>query len=426
MNCRGARGRPRSVAVWAHIHGGNHGDDLVVETVLDAMRQRGADDLRTISMYPPGTAARHGVDSFPIGAVPPGQNRLQWAERLPGPIARIRRLVMRAYGELHAMLGVVRLMRATDLLIIAGSGPLEDDPGCAYRLSKWVLLARLAGARVAILSVGAGPLENPNSQRLVKVALRSAQYVSVRDRSSAALLRSIGFDRGLRTMPDMGWAWPALTVRSGSPSGTPLGNRIGLNLMSLNDPRDERGNLHKRLGHFGIGLGEADWTRFNTYIAKLVEFTESMVLEGYEVLLFSTETVHDPVVRKEFLGELQSRGRCDLERVRLQLDTDPGGLLRTIRGCDVVVTTRFHAAVVSVASDRPTVGLAYHAKTLDLFERLGLSEMCLDAEDFAVEELIAAVNRAERVWSDHRAETQTRVDEMRQQIARQFDIVVSP
>ena len=132
------------------------------------------------------------------------QPALRAARRLAG---RVLRDIAWTAHEVVYCLRVFRRVRHLDLLLIAGSNQLADNFGgprqFPYVNLRWSVLARLAGCRVAWLSVGAGPLHSPWSRRFVRASLRIADYVSVRDKGSLRVLREIGVRRDVRIAPDL-------------------------------------------------------------------------------------------------------------------------------------------------------------------------------------------------------------------------------
>jgi polysaccharide pyruvyl transferase WcaK-like protein len=258
-------------------------------------------------------------------------------------------------------------------------------------------------------------LEKRTNQRLVLLAIRLSHYASVRDQSSAQLLRRVGWHRGILVRPDMGWAWPRLDAQVPVASvPTPAPRRIGINVMSLNDPDYER----------GISISDLDRDRFDTYIGKLREVVERLLAGGGTVVLFSTETRHDLVARDELLDRMGDDGAANLDRLELQEDLTVDGLLDTMRSCDAIVATRFHAALVALALGRPTVALAYHAKTRDLFDRLGIGALCLGADNFTVDGLLERLHVVNTVWDESRDGVAAEVARLRAEIASQFDQVI--
>src|SRR5262249_60605689 len=75
-----------------------------------------------------------------------------------------------------------RRLKGTDLVIVAGSGPLEDGGGGPwnhpYSVFKWALLCRLRGTQFVPLNVGGGPIRHPLSRIFLPQAIRWSAYPS--------------------------------------------------------------------------------------------------------------------------------------------------------------------------------------------------------------------------------------------------------
>src|SRR5262249_61198590 len=88
-------------------------------------------------------------------------------------------------------------LKGTDLLIVTGGNQLIDYFGGVwgfpFTLLTWCLLARMRGARVAFLSVGAGPLSSALGGGFWRWSLALADYCSFRDESSRVLGQELGF-----------------------------------------------------------------------------------------------------------------------------------------------------------------------------------------------------------------------------------------
>ena len=108
----------------------------------------------------------------------------------------------------------IRQVRKLDLLIIPGTGILDDyrtGPwGIPYVLFRWCLSAKLSGTEVWFVSIGAGPIHHPLSRWLMKRAAAVAQYRSYRDTVSREFMMSVGFDaRTDPVYPDIAFRLPA-------------------------------------------------------------------------------------------------------------------------------------------------------------------------------------------------------------------------
>ena len=423
------------MAVWGHYHGGNLGDELVVETIVDAVRRRlpGA-SIVGISMSPADTRERHGIDAYPINPQPPAGSSTAPAARPSGAAAagsasRLRQLVRRVPGARRArsvparlrailrepafLLRSQRLLRGIDLVVVAGSGQLLDEwrgPWLhPYTTFRWAMLARLTRTPVHYLSVGAGPVEERLSCLFLRAAVAPAAYVSVRDGHSAGVLSSIGIRRPLPVCPDIGYGLPDELLRSEGAPTHPGGTVVGLNVMAHQDPRY-------------WPRGEA--RRYDAYLRKMTAFTRWLLDYGYTVRLFTSQPRSDGRVADDLLRGLAEGGELDPQRLHsaiAEID-EVRDLVRVIAGCDRIVAARYHSLLLPLLLDIPVLGLAYNPKTTELFAGVALPERCLDIDAFTVDSLVEAfgdLGRADE--SEERQRLRARVAEHRASVAEQFD-----
>src|SRR5690606_31296522 len=101
-------------------------------------------------------------------------------------------LPRRIAGILHPF----RAVRGLDMLIVPGTGFLDDyrdsPSGWPFMIFRWCLAAKLPGAKMALVSIGAGPIRHRASRWLMKNAARMFDFRSYRDAASKAYLASIG------------------------------------------------------------------------------------------------------------------------------------------------------------------------------------------------------------------------------------------
>jgi len=422
----GGPATPRTVAVLGHYHGRNLGDDLVVATVFAALRRRlpGA-LLLAVSLDPADSEGRHGVEAFPIKpsrrgggglqavAAPVRESRLKaFARRVPG--ARRLRLAVALGGqaarELPFLLRARRLLAGVDEVVVPGSGQLDDSRSGwshAYAIFRWTTLARLTRTRFVLLSVGAGPIDRRLGAIMIRRAVESSSFISVRDPASATVLRAIGVRRDLPVRPDMAYGY---VLPAGRLQEHRAGTRVGVNVMGHQDSRYEPGG---------------DRRRYDAYLAKMAQFVAGLVAEGVEIVLFSSQTTSDALVLDDLVAALEARGAWgEAVRGSVVLDADADGLVRTIGSCDYVVAARFHCVLLALALGIPAVALAYHDKLWALLEESGHAEWALDIDAFTPDELaatFAAVRSADgpdlrdrllAVAAERRAEVEAQFDEV--------------
>ena len=395
---RTSAGSQRTIAVWGHFHGGNLGDELVVETLVRAIRERApAARVIAISLAPEDTERRHRVPAFPLNPgrpVVPGGTGSAPAQATGGGRGLARRAARRVPGARRLLVGAhrtrrllaeprfsaraFRLLRDVDTLVVTGSGQLLDawqGPwGHPLSTFRWALVARAAGTRLLVPSVGAGPVDARLSAALIRRALARAAFVSVRDADSERVLRAVGVRRPLSVRPDMGWAFHG--SRPAEPSRTGQRVRVGVNVV---DPR------YWPLG----GLGSYD-----AYVEKMASVV-ALLLDDCEVVLFSSHRTADDLVARDLLAHLADRGVAPHPRLSSRHGAvgEVDDLVATVASCDYVIAGRFHAVLVPLALGIPTLGVAYHPKTRELLGQVGQADRCVDLEAFESDELYALFGR---------------------------------
>lgn len=425
------RGTSRTVAVLGHYHGNNLGDELVVETVMAAARSRIPDvELVAISLAPGDSRERHHVRAIPIqpfaeparngSAAPSGEEAPESSSvrsrlrRVPGALPARRTLgsVGRVVREVPFSVRAYRLLRGVDTVVVAGSGALLDAWGPwnhPYAIFRWAMLSRLSGTRFVIPSIGAGPVETRLGKAMILRLVAAADYVSVRDPYSGELLHSLGVERDLPVLPDMGYGYARL---EGAPPPRNEPIRVGVNAMAYQDPR---------YGSYGDGR------RFRAYLDKTVDFVADLLESGNEVVLFSSQTSNDPMVAADLVAALEARGLADHPRLHDARDgiADGDDLVRTIRECDYVVAARYHVILLALALGIPTVGFSYHPKTQDLFAQVGHPEWCLDIDEFTPPELMATLAAVRDSDTDEvRAALRAGAADLRGKVEGQFDEIL--
>lgn len=406
------------IAVWGHYYGGNLGDELVVATIVDAIRRRLPNaQVVGISMAPADTRERHGIESYPINPDRPHfvlRSSTSHAARLLNALgARVGRIV----SEVPFLVRSYRTLRGVDLVVVSGSGQLLDEwrgPWLhPYTTFRWAMLARVARVPMLYPSVGAGPIESRLSAFFIRTAVSSSDYVSVRDAHSGRVLASIGISRPIPVCPDIGYGIPdewlrgarAATARRRPPTV------VGLNVMAHQDPR-----LWPR----------GDVRRYETFLRKMAAFTRWLLDNDYTVRLFSSQTRADRRAADDLMRLLDG---APLDPVRFQSAIDEidqaEDLVRVVADCDVIVASRYHSVLLPLLLDIPVLGLAYNAKTSELLRDAGFPERCLDIDAFSVQELVTVFHGLARDEKPEANEARRqKIAEHRAAVEEQFDKIL--
>jgi polysaccharide pyruvyl transferase WcaK-like protein len=351
------------IAFFGLFGNGNSGNDGSLEAMLIAVRKRvPTARITCVCADPDRIRQAFGVSTLPIGHSPIGSRLLGKADRLlagfPHRIVSFRR--------------AIRALRGTTLFVVPGTGILDDfgegPLGVPCVLLGWCAAARIAGAKVAFVSIGAGPIESRISRVLMKAAVKLADYRSYRDEQSRDFMTSIGFDTsGDRVYPDLAFALPA-------PKAAPVANgrlTVGLGVMAYygwrNDP----------------AAGAATHTR---YVQTISTFADWLLGEGHRVRILMGDAADRETVRRVILTL-----RADTIIPPGDLEADPiaslGDLMRQIAKTDVVVATRFHNIICALKLGRPTISIGYARKNDVLLQEAGLGAYCQSIEALDLDRL---------------------------------------
>lgn len=403
---------------------GNLGDAATQDAIIQHLRRRMPSvELRGFSLDPDDTKKRHGIESFAISRqrsspedAPPGRlyaSVIAWIGRRPFPGAQsLQRMLLRFPMEGKLIARARNSLLGVKLLIISGGGQIEDYWGGGgpwsypYTLLKWCIIARLIGAKIAVVSVGAGPINSRLSARFLRWALKLSDYRSFRDGFSQSLVRSIGLTKDDGVFPDLAFSLelPRESVTSMETAGR---RRIAIGPIGYMKP--------------GFWPREKE-ELYEAYAKKLVVFIRFLLDRGDTVVFVPGEAhydrlIIDNIVERLNLTALES-GR--VERPAIETVTD---LLVQLSQVQLVVASRFHNLVMAHMLGKPTIALSYQEKIDCLMQAAGLGEYCFHSSDFEVPTLQERIVSLEVESEAVRARLSLRCEHYRAMLLSQYDIV---
>jgi polysaccharide pyruvyl transferase WcaK-like protein len=366
-----------NIALLHHTGGGNLGDQACVDAVITNIRTRWPNSaIVLLSMNPGETTKIHGIPSYPLRAYtwPLGYESassesnvgsklpfVSWLRTTRMPTVRLPRAIWR---ELAFLVGMLRIVRQFDLLVVSGGGQLNGKSGpwgFPYSLLTWCWMAKVTGARCFLLNVGAGPLKESLGRLFVKRTLSAADYVSFRDQPSQMLAQKIGFTGKSEVFPD--------------------------NVYSLELPARVTGRRRKEFRRI-VGVAPLAYPVksefcnpeereiYDNVVATLARFASSLARHSYSLELFGTDIGEDPAVIEDLRRTLRERHDIATPSYQpLQLVND---LLLRMSAMDYVVTCRFHGVVFAHLLNKPVLAISPHPKVADHMRSLGLSQYCVD------------------------------------------------
>jgi polysaccharide pyruvyl transferase WcaK-like protein len=264
-------------------------------------------------------------------------------------------------------------------MVFPGTGVLDDfgtGPGhVPLQILRWSLAARMTGTRVVFLSIGAGPIVNPMSRRLMRAGVAQADFCSYRDEGSRRYMASIG----RRTAEDE--VWPdlvfALERRTTKPtSDDPF--TVALGIMSYRGWR---------------GVGARGDLAHGRYIDRMVALARRLRASGYDLFLVLGDD-SDLSSAVAVARELRDPS------VDVIKSADLDDVCEAVTKSGLVISSRYHNLIAALLVGVPAISLSYADKNDQLLEAFGLGEYCQTIEDFDVDLVLAHV---EAIRGNHAA-----------------------
>jgi polysaccharide pyruvyl transferase WcaK-like protein len=355
-------GGPR-VGLFGLFGIGNFGNDGSLEAMIAIVR-RNCPDARLVCFCtgPERVRERLGVYAVAMKAVYGGASQ---------PLRRLCSVLLAVPNFFNALARLWRL----DVLIVPGTGILDDycsgPLGIPLDVFTWCLAARVTRTPVWFVSIGAGPITNPLSRRLMVWAAKLAQFRSYRDTNSKLFLAAAGVDtqRDL-VIPDIAFDLARPEAVPARPDGDPL--TVGVGVMAYWGWRDssESSAIH------------------GTYQDSLSRFCAWLLESGYRVRLLAGDDADERAIRSlRSLIEVRLSEPTLIRNVLVAPAHTLADVMAQIAGTDVVVATRYHNVVCALKMGKPTLSLSYAEKNAALLEDAGLGAFVDHVESFDIEHL---------------------------------------
>ncbi|HUB13725.1 MAG TPA: polysaccharide pyruvyl transferase family protein [Acetobacteraceae bacterium] len=402
----GAGGR-RKIAFFGHFDGTNFGNESSLQAILYHLRRREPPvQVTCICSGPRITASTYRIEALPFSGV------FSKSSAPRNPMSRVARKVYGSLREPFRWIRCIHRLRGTEMLVVPGTGLLTDAYGLRgwgpYGLLRWSLIAKACGCKVALVSVGAGPVHGTIGKWCIRLILSLASFCSYRDTSSVRCLTGIGLvGDGGSIFPDLAFSLPECMIPRPS---RPVEARpvVGLGVM-------EYSGTYK--------VGDATNAAFQEYLDTLVESSKWLLDRGYNIRLLSGDAA-DAGARRAFRLVLQERlPAYDRDRIIDEPVTSVTDLLSHIASTDFVVATRFHNIVFGFLCGKPVISISFHHKCESLMAMMGMSDYCLEMGGLKADRLIDTLSRLEANAHLLGPSVRERTAEFRQALDQQYEML---
>jgi colanic acid/amylovoran biosynthesis protein len=268
--------------------------------------------------------------------------------------------------------------RTADLIISSGGTYLVDNYDLEPRIFDFEL-TELMRQPLVLFTQSIGPLKKPENRERLRPILERAEVLLLRDAESLEHLRQMGVNNSnAQLSADAVFCMESGNMRQRAMSG---GRR------SAGRPK--------------AAISVRHWPYFKTmdsatgmshYRQALAGAAEHLVRRrGFDVVFISTcqgipeYWFNDSDVAKEILALIP-------EDVRAHVSVDaefraPEQVVQAMKEYDLVISTRFHMAILSMVAGAPTIAISYEFKTDELYRGLGIADWMMDMESIDAERL---------------------------------------
>lgn len=395
--------RPATIAILGLFGSPNLGNEATLGAFLHNVRQR-LPDARFVCIAPRQSQieATHGLRLIDLAPRPAGRGlwrlRPQWLREACVDALQLATEPTRRTHAGHELDGVsVLAMPGTGIIDDFGQRPL-DMP---MHLGRWTAAARQRGIAVSYVSVGVSTVQRHWSRALFRQALARADYCSFRDATSSSNARGLGHEGGTSVFPDLAFSLPEHLTHDAVQAPVSV---VGVGVM----------------GYFGWNRGSAEGQRiYRCYLDKLCALVRGLLAEGNEVRLLTGDTRADNQTVQDVLQACaEAAGAQRLVAPRIETYED---VLREISATGLVVASRFHNVLLSLALKRPTVSIGYSDKNDALMADFGLQRYCHDIERFEVPAVLRQLRELQRSPGDATAGLERRLAAARSRLQVQYD-----
>jgi polysaccharide pyruvyl transferase WcaK-like protein len=352
------------VGLFGKLGAGNIGNDASMESVLGYLRahqpQAVVDAMCT---GPERVTARYGIDAV----------HLFWHHRF-NPRGRAAATAFKVLGTAVDTVRTAFWVYRHDVLIVPGAGVLEASlpmlpRGFPYALFLLSASGKAFGKKVALVSVGAGVVNQPVTRWLFDSAARLAFYRSYRDAGAREAMRERGLDVSRdHVHPDLAFAIPAPPGNAGDEKTVAVGVMA---YYGTNDERKQAEEIYAR------------------YVDAMTRFVQWLVDGGRRVLLVVGDANgSDDGTVQEIMAEVRARRPgLDPSLLAAAAVSSYADVAQAMLPVGSVVAIRYHNVLCALRLSKPTISIGYSPKHDALMTDMGLAEFCQQVNSLDVGEL---------------------------------------
>ena len=405
----GARVRSRSeqsvdllrIGLFGLLGSGNIGNDASMEAVLDYLEER--HPLAVIDVMCSGP--KRVTAEYGLGAV-----QMFWFDKHQDRLSPKPWNLLRVPSRVLDVLRVSSWVRRHDVVIVPGAGVLEATLplrpwNTPYGLFLLASSGRLFRTKIALVCIGAGPINKRATRTLSNWAARLAAYRSYRDDRSREAMRRRGLDSPDSVFPDLAFSLP-------TPAKDRLGggdwSTIGVGIMAYRGSNDDRNRAQDI---------------YRSYVDGVTGLVCRLVDDARKVRLFIGDTDgSDSATAREILSAVRDlHPNLDEGTVIAEPVTTFDEVMEAMEPLGAIIATRFHNLIAALKLAKPTIAIGYSDKHRDLMADAVLAEFSHSVDSFDPAVVVEQLHDLECRADTLRLSLSSHNSELAELLERQFD-----
>lgn len=320
---------------------GNLGDEAILYSIAKSLKQHFPNaEITALSFDPTYTRKYQQINSV---------------QQLPSGCRSWLKAILN--GELFQ---TIRAFVTCDILILGGGGFLSDwQPEAPWVWLRQALFAKVMGVKVMLYGIGAGPFNRKWGSWVTRTLITyCVDAVNVRDDKSKQWLVSTGLcaDKIMVTA-DPAVNYPLKQVKALKVTSP---NVIGICIAPI---------FHSE--QFWPGKRY----KYQRYVDSMNRVVAGLIENGFMVRFISMQESTDYPFAQEILKGIPSQ--VEILKSAEALDDAVAQLAEV----DILITMRFHAAILGALQGIPVAAIIYHHKVSEFIDRIGMREFAQELGD---------------------------------------------
>ena len=259
------------------------------------------------------------------------------------------------------------LIANAKLIIACPGGFLEDSSKSYLTHLIPLVLAQLNGKKTILAPMSIGPIRGVISKFIVKNVLRRCEMIFVRETRSKEFLDQLGVS--CLIADDLAFG----LINEETLEGESNKEWIACTVIEWTFPTSATPDLARK-----------------NYISAISDALNTLQAQLHLPIYFIRQVSSDLPAISEVAQKITGRYVIGDEM------QDPSSVVRILKSSRVVIASRFHSFIFSMAARCPGVAISYLPKTTGMLEMYDLSSQCLDIYDLSAEKILKAIHDIER------------------------------